>query len=161
MGKNGDRLRAAKAARVTRTFTEEQLREHDRQVVEAYKESADRHMRKVWDDFDHRQREEFDAHVNKIWRERAEEFQSGTPAEQMETMLSYLLSVSARVLIEQFGWTPIEGHRFTKHNRLVRFCDAVIKEIDSVASNKDIGIQEYAAETYKKYGVCFQMEQEE
>ena len=161
MGKKGDALPAAKAARVTRTFTEEQLREHDRQVIAAYKQNADQHMRKVWSEYDHRQREQFDEHIHKIWRERAAEFQAGTPAEQMETMLSYLLSVSARVLIEQFGWIPIEGHRYTKRNKIVRFCEAVVAEVESIASNKDIGVQEYAVDTYKRYGVRFLMMEEE
>lgn len=160
MGKKGDLLRAAKAARVTRTFTEEQLREHDHQVREEFKKSFEKHLKKTWNEYDQRQRKEFDEHINKVWRERAAEFNAGTPAENMDVMLSYLLSVSARVLIEQFGWTPVEGRRFSRRNKIVRFCDAVINEIEGITKDTTKGIQEYAAETYKKYGVRFQMQEE-
>ena len=128
---------------------------------EEFKKSFSKHLKKTWDEYAQRQRKEFDEHINKVWRERAAEFQAGTPAENMDVMLSYLLSVSARVLIEQFGWTPIEGRRFTKRNKIVRFCEGVISEIDGITKDTTIGIQEYAAETYRKYGVRFQMEQEE
>lgn len=144
---------------ITRVFTEAQLAEHDRQVVAAYKKNADRHMRKVWDEYDHRQRDEFDKHINELWHQRWEELNTGTPEEQIDTMLSYLLAISARVLIERFGWLPLNGHRFTRRNKIVRFCNAVIDELDRIAHDKTIGAHEYAAETYRLYGVRFMMEE--
>ena len=155
MGKKGDLLRAQKAQRVTYTFTAEQLQEHDRQVRDAYKKQADQHMRKLWDEYDRKQREEFDAHIHELWNERMKEFNEGMPEDKITVMLSYLLSISARVLIEQFGWTPVEGHRYTRRNRIVRFSNAVVDEIMKITANKMIGIQEYTAETYRLYGVRF------
>lgn len=160
MGWKGDLLRAEKAKRVTRTFTEEQLREHDRQVIDAYKKQADRRMQKVWSDFDKRQREQMDEHINELWKKRAAEFNSGLPEENMITMLSYLLSVSARVLIERFGWAPIEGHAWNERYKIVRFCNAVVEEIEKITTDERMGIDIYAQQTYEKYGVRFRMEDE-
>lgn len=160
MGKNGKLLREAKARRVTYTFTQEQLLDHDRQVIDAYKEQADQRMRQIWRDYDEKQRKDFDAHANKLWEERRKEFNTGIKDDDMASLLSYMLAITARVLIERFGWTPIEGHRYTRRNKIVRFCNAVIEEIDDLRQDDKKDIIWYTTETYKKYGVKFVAEEE-
>lgn len=160
MGKNGKALREAKAQRVTYTFTREQLEEHDRQVKEAYKKQADRRMQQIWHDYDVKQRKDFDEHVNTLWEQRRKEFNSGVKDDDMHTLLSYLLAISARVLIERFGWTPIEGHRYTRRNRIVRFCEGVIEELDMIRSDEKMDAIQYSNETYRKYGVKFAMQED-
>lgn len=166
MGKKGAALRAMKAAKVTRTFTEEQLREHDRQVEIAYKERYDKILRKQWDEYDREQRErdqkrkeEFDRHADEVWERLTNEFHGSTEAVNIATMLSYHLAVSLRVLIEDFGWLPLKGHKYTGRNRITRFMESVNKRINDIIEG-DQGFLLYATETENLYGVRFKMEEE-
>jgi len=143
MGKKGDLLRAQKAQKAVYKFTGEQLRKRD----EAMKE--------VW--FEERKLE-LEERVNKLWNEREAEFKSGDAAQDMDTIMSYLLSVSCRVLIERFGWKPIiKGHR----TKTQIFAEKVLEEVEKIAKDKKQSIHKYAYETDKLYGIQFVMTEDE
>lgn len=143
MGKKGDLLRAQKAQKAVYTFTGEQLRKRD----EAMKE--------VW--FEERKLE-LEERVNKLWNEREAEFKSGDVNQDMDTIMSYLLSVSCRVLIERFGWKPIvRGDR----TRTQIFAEKVLEEVEKIAKDKKMSIHRYADETDKLYGIQFVMTEDE
>jgi vacuolar-type H+-ATPase subunit H len=165
MGRKGDLLRQLKAERVTYSFTAEQLREHDRQVIDAYKKQADQHMRKVWKEYDDRQREmekkrdkEFSDRVNALWSEREKRFKTGYQQTDTMAMASALLTITVKVLVEDFGWVPIRnGHR----TRLRRFAERVCEEITRIGTDENLDIMRYADEIDQKYGVSFMMEDDE
>ncbi len=161
MGKNGERLRAAKAERVTYTFTKKQLEDHDRQVVRAWREQAFQRMKKEADSLAKAREQELMKRVNEEWDNRAAEFNTDDAAENFQALLQYMLSIPARVLIEQFGWQPVTGHRFSKNNKIVRFCTGVAEEMAKIRSDDLMDIRKYSDETFKLYGVKFTREEEE
>ena len=141
MGKKGDALRAAKAARVTRTFTEEQLREHDRQVEIAYKERYDKILRKEFEEYDRKQKEDFDAHATELWQESA------------VTLMSYFFAMACRIMVEEFGWPVPHSNR--KDLRLVRYGEALANEMNRVTNVENQALKDYAEETKRLYGIEF------
>lgn len=147
MGKKGDLLRAQKAQRATYTFTAEQLEEHDRQVraatLERKKEELRAYARGVLDqDFAERQK-----------------LLEGSATDVTATVFSMLISISCRVLVERFSWTPIWKHT-NGRNRLVRFVNAVQEEAERLINDELLDIRKYAAETYEITGVKFEAGEE-
>ncbi|MBR2532512.1 MAG: hypothetical protein IKE56_07610 [Lachnospiraceae bacterium] len=147
MGKKGDLLRAQKAQRTTYTFTAAQLEEHDRQVraatLERKKEELRAYARGVLDqDFAERQK-----------------LLEGSATDVTATVFSMLISISCRVLVERFNWTPIWKHT-NGRNRLVRFVNAVQEEAERLINDELLDIRKYAAETYEITGVKFEAGEE-
>lgn len=143
MGRKGDALRAAKMARVTRTFTEEQLRLHDKQIEDEYKKRFDRLMKKQLDE-DEREREEyFYQHATELWQDHA------------LTLISYFYAMACRVMIEEFGW-PVP-HTNRKNLRIIRFGEALANEIENVTHTERRALKDYAAETKELYGIEFRV----
>lgn len=148
MGKKGDLLRAQKAQRATYTFTAAQLEEHDRQVrmatLDRKKEELRNYARSYLDhDFAERQK-----------------LLEGSAEDVTATVFSMLISISCRVLVERFSWTPIWKHT-NGRNRLVRFVNAVQEEAERLINDELLDIRKYAAETYEITGVKFEAGEED
>ena len=151
MGKKGDALRAAKLKNVTRTFTEEQLRAHDKLVIETFRE---RIVKEAVAEANERVEE-----LNALdWERRELAFMENHPIDNVLSCMSLLLATTARVLIERFGWKPIppDGH-YDRRNRTMRFADYVVDELDKITQDENADIRRYCAETYDLYGVKFEV----
>ena len=156
MGKNGLALRMAKQKNRTYTFTKEQLELHDEFVRKEYKD-------RVVNMAHQHAMEEIEKHnievqelVQKEWDERKKEFYTDDAEDNFYNLLSYMLSVSVRVLVEKFGWKPLpENQSYNKRNRLMRFADYLVDEIDKISSDETLDIRQYSEETYKLYRIKF------
>lgn len=158
MGWKGDLLRKQKKDNTVYRFTRAELEAHDNQVKAEYRKFLDARLEEKY-------KLEHDKLVNQIneeWEIRKKEFGSPDTTENFFNMMTYLLSVSCRVLVEQFKWTPLPKSCYfgVKRYRLARFADAVIDEIDRIATDDLQDIRSYAADTYDKYGVKFMREDE-
>lgn len=156
MGKKGDLLRAQKAQSTTYTFTAAQLQEHDDFII---KEHQDKFRAKMEAELKKRYEEkeaEIAEFVKKEWDSREAIFDKENFGVNFMTLISMLLAVTSRVLVEQFGWTPIpkDGY-FTKRFKLARFGDAIVSEINAICMDSQGDIRKYCDEVYEKYGVKF------
>lgn len=141
MGKKGDALRAAKAARVTRTFTEEQLRAHDQQIINDYKERYDLLLKKELDEQERKREEYFFEHATELWQDSA------------LTLISYFYAMACRILVEEFGWPVPHSNR--QNLRLIRYGEALANEIERVTHTEKKALKDYAEETKRLYGIEF------
>jgi len=154
MGKKGDLLRAMKKQRATYTFTAEQLEEHDRQVRMATLE---------------RKKDELKEYAHKVISEDFDERQkllSGDAADVTLNVFSMLISISCKVLVEQFGWKPApmrkeEDKGGDRRFKLTQFAYAVMDEVYKLTADEFLDIRKYAEEAYQITGVMFQTEDEE
>ena len=143
MGKKGDLLRAQKAQTRTYTFTAAQLEEHDRQVrmmtLKRKQDELKAYARDVLDkDFEERQK-----------------LLTGDATDVTLNVFSMLISISCKVLVEQFGWKPIWKHS-TMRNRLARFVVAVQQETEQLVNDELLDIRSYAKKAYDITGVAFE-----
>ena len=146
MGKKGDALRAQKAEQKTYTFTAAQLAAHDKFIIDEGKEKLKALAKEE---------------IQKEWDKREAMFDKEDFAGNFMLIISMLLAVSSRVLVEQFGWTPISKDRyFTKRYRLARFGDAIVTEINSICMDEQKDIRTYCDEVYELYGVKFISEED-
>ena len=154
MGKKGDALRAAKAQRVTYTFTAAQLEEHDRQVrmaaIDRKKEDLKAYARQV---------------ISEDFAER-EKILSGDAADVTLNVFSMLISISYRVLVERFGWKPApmrkdEDQGGDRRYKLTQFAYYVMGEVDRLTADELLDIRKYSEETYQITGVKFETEEQE
>lgn len=156
MGKKGDLLRAQKANSTVYTFTRAQLAQHDEHVINAHmeriRERAKEYTDKIWDE----RTQENLAEVNREWDKRMAEFKSGDSEDDFYNLLSYMLCISSRVLIERFGWKPIpKDGMYDRRNRTMRFADAIVDELNKISEDELMDICRYNEETYELYGVKF------
>lgn len=160
MGKSGAALRAAKQKNTTYTFTREQLHEHDRLVIEEFRqrvvqdvyENAQKKMDAEWE----KRAAAMDIAIKQEWDSRARQFASENPVDNFYEFMSCLLSISVRVLIEKFRWKPLpkEG-KYDRRLRIVKFSDCVAAEIDRIAGDEMLDIRKYSEEVYELYGLRF------
>lgn len=149
MGKKGDLLRAMKAQQTTYTFTKAQLMEHDKKVKHDI-------LLQAKDDLEAEARRQADLYVQTEWAEREKLFIENHPMDNVMTMMSLLLAVSSRVLIERFHWKPIPKDGVYDHrNRTMRFADYIVDELDKITRDVDADIRRYCEETYDLYGVKY------
>lgn len=149
MGKKGDLLRAMKAQQTTYTFTKAQLMEHDKKVKHDI-------LMRAKDDLEAEARRQADAYVQREWGEREKLFVQNHPMDNVMTMMSLLLAVSSRVLIERFHWKPIpKDGDYDRRNRTVQFADYIVDELDKITRDVDADIRRYCEETYDLYGVKY------
>jgi len=141
MGKNGAALRAAKMKSTIYSFTREQLLAHDKKIREEFVEEYKRRA---------------DEYINEEWERRRQTFATGVPNDDFQVLLSYMLAIPVKVLAEQFGWKPCPKDRAPGRNKMARFGDAVIAEIEGICSNDNRDIMDYCREVYDKYGMKFE-----
>lgn len=77
--------------------------------------------------------------------------------DDINNLLSYLLAISTRVLIEHFGWKPVRYIRGRRTNT-ERFARLLIDEINFIEDN-GITLADYVRETKELYGVEYVTEE--
>lgn len=159
MGKKGDLLRAAKKEKATYHFTGSQLKEHDRDVIRAWQEKAFPYLKLKAEEANAEYREEVIASVDRRWNERAKMFRDNGWQENMINWMSYTLSLSCRVLIEQFGWKPATSRG--RHTKIMKYAEALTNEINKLSASEEHDIVSYAEETYRLYNLSFDTADEE
>lgn len=158
MGKKGDALRALKAQSATYTFTRAQLEEHDRVILESYKERVREDCKRELDAQIAEHQKTIDKYINEEWKRREAIFseQDGT---NLSELLSLLLCVSSRILIEKFHWKPIPKDGVCDlRNRTVKFSQYFANTINDICTDQNKDIRKYCEETYELYGIKYQME---
>lgn len=146
MGRKGDALRAAKKQATSYVITGKWLEEHDRQVIESYKRDIKGRMMQTANEY-----------VRDYFEKVEAEFYTGDEDNDAHMVVNYLLSVSVRVLIEDFGWKP---PRFAncRRTKTERFVNRVLEIIDDIRNDDTKDIRDYAKETADLYGISFTME---
>ena len=150
MGKKGAAMRAAKQDHTVYTFTKEQLAAHDKFVID---QRIEKIKQKLEEEKEQKNTEIQDM-LEREWKRREElcKFDNGG----FNDLLSLMLCIPARVLIEKFHWKPIPTDAPTnKKLQIVRFADAVAEEINAIQSDELKDLRRYSEETYEKYGVKF------
>lgn len=162
MGKNGDALRQRKIQTSTYTFTRARLEEHDEMVIKARIEKIRADLYAQMEKDFAQKAEEANRAIEEEWKRREELFKGDDWSSNFFLLLSFLLAVSSRVLVERFGWAPLPKDRYYNHRyRLARFGDAVAEEISGICNDEMKDIRRYCDEVYDLYGVKFQLEEEE
>lgn len=147
MGRKGDALRAAKKQKTVYHLTGEQLEQHDKAVIEAYKR-----------DLDGRMKDAADKYVREYFERIGAEFTTGNERDDVDLVVTYLLSVTVRVLIERFGWKPIRYN--CRPTKTQRFIEDVIAVIEDIRADDTKDIRDYADEVERLYGVRVVMKEE-
>lgn len=138
MGKSGEALRAAKK-KVTYMLTQEQLEERDRKVREMYRERVVAEAREVL----------------KQDEKKIEE-------DKFFYTLEFALAVSSKILVEEFGWSPLpEKVKPSNRYRLTRFAVAIQETIADMELNSPDDIKNFNQMVFEKYGVGFQWNESE
>ena len=138
MSKSGFPLRQKKDQKSTYTFTHAQLKEHDAAVIANYAKSRE--------DYDRHEEAKSQAHIDKAWEENA------------SAVMRFWLSVSCRILIEEFGWKPPRAKG--RNTNIMRYADILIDHVNSISHTKR-GFSDYAAETNRLYGIEFGLERDD
>lgn len=144
-----ERRRAERENKMAQTryeYTNEQIEQIKNQAVA---EAAERIKAKT--------RAEIDKHIDEEWRKREEFFSGADETERMQKALCLLMSVPVKILCEDFGWKSPRWEN-DMHNKLWRFVDAVIKEVNRVSDDQSIDIRRYGEEVTRKYGIEFVMQ---
>lgn len=141
MGRSGDLIRKNKAQNRSYTFTAAQLAMRDNALKEAVLTQRAK---------------ELEEEAKRQALKQVGDLITGDSEEDFYNTLQFLFSVSVRVLIEQFGWRPVESgckngedHRY----KVVKFAQALTDELNRLKGTGDI--KSYARETAEKYGVSF------
>lgn len=157
MGKNGDLMRANKKKSAMFTISREWLEAHDREVIANYKKIVYEEAQKWLDGERKRVESEIDAEVKKEWDQRAKDFAGAGTEDRFLSTLGYMLSVTCKVLIRDFKWTPLPKNKNADPRmRLVRLCTAIAKEVEDICNHDDKDIRHYCDEVYEEYGVKFE-----
>lgn len=107
MGKNGAALRERKLQTSTYTFTRAQLEEHDQLVIKARIEKIRADLMEQMEKDFAQKAEEANRAIEEEWKRREELFKGDDWSSNFFLLLSLLLAVSSRVLVERFGWAPL------------------------------------------------------
>lgn len=135
------RMERESGSRTTYQFTLEQIEAMKRQAVLDAKEKM---------------KEEIDEHIQEEWKQREQEMSGENEQERIEKVLALLMSVPARILCEQFGWTGLRSEN-DHRSRLYRFSEAVVAEVNRICGDENADIRKYRDETYELYGVKYEV----
>ena len=158
MGLRAELRRQARAEKKNQVaayhFTPEELHQHDQEIRRAFMERAEAEWKRV--------DRERDAHARQVvqeeWDRRKAFFESQSEEEQMQLILSLLLSCSCRVLIEKFHWKPVRNDR--RKTRTEMFAEYLADEIGAITMDERKDIREYCEETERRYNVRFKFGEE-
>ena len=95
--------------------------------------------------------------LEKEWKHREELLSFGDEHERILSVLSLLMSVPARILVDKFHWLPVRDEN-DRRSKLLQFSEAVVAEVNRICSDERADIERYAAETYEKCGVKYTVE---
>lgn len=135
------RMERESGSRTTYQFTLEQIEAMKRQAVLDAKEKM---------------KEEIDEHIQEEWKQREQEMSGENEQERIEKVLALLMSVPARILCEQFGWTGLRSEN-DHRSRLYRFSEAVVAEVNRICGDENADIRAYRDETYEMYGIKYEV----
>ena len=153
MGKNGAALSAAKKAETKFLITREWLENHDKEVRKQYRDIIYAEAQKWLD----KEKDRVNAQIEEEWKQREKDFGGVDSHDRFMFTLGYMLSVTCKVLIRDFGWTPLPKEKVvTKNYRLYRLCEAIAEEVADICESEDADIREYCDEVYRDYGVKFE-----
>lgn len=155
MGKKGDLLRAAKKQSAHYTFTGAELEAHDAAVRAAYRKDLVGRLKEEARIASAEYEEDVKQRIRDHWDGIAREFYTPDEQENTNNMISYLLAISSRVLIEKFHWKPAPKDYYDRRNRTVQFAEAVVAELERVTQSENMDIRAYSEETYELYGVKY------
>lgn len=156
MGKTGKLIRKNKKQTSKYTFTGEQLEERDKAVIAEYRKTLDARMMESARNAARIYENEAEEHIQDYWDSIEKEFNTGDRQEDYNNLLSYLLSISSRVLIERFHWKPIpKDGNYDGRNRTYRFAQYVMQELAAISEDDEMDVRRYSAETFEKYGVKY------
>lgn len=130
MGKSGDLLRQNKLRNVKYTFTAEQLKAHDKAVIESDRKRRADLMEKKMRDVEN----EIAARVFK-----------------------YMFPTVARIMVLKFKWKPAPKERFDRSNRLAQLTDALVEEYEKFFNGEVGNLEKYEEEAYELTGVKLQV----
>ena len=154
MGKKGAELRAKKDS-ATITFTKAQLVEHDKQVIREWQKRSKQYMNHLAMEQAAGAKEVFVEETNKYFAQKAETFKSGNWLNDFSNAVSFAFAIPVKVLVEQFGWEPLNGSKQDNHKRIARFSKAMVREFGEMTESRGIDIEQYAKDVEKKYGISF------
>ena len=103
---------------------------------------------------------EINRKIDEEWERRAEALGGSDAAERMEKVLGLLLSVPARVLCEKFHWQPVRDEN-DHRSKLLQFSEAVVAEVNRICEDEYADIRAYSQETYEKYGVKYELQEDD
>ena len=149
MGKNGDELRKKKKETVysmTRIQIESMQRMAAEKAIRDKKAELDKYLEEKLE-------KEF-AERTRILREAM----SGDPCNDLSALMT---AVAVTVLCKNFGWKPLNGSKGDGKKKLSRFVRLVLQEFNTICDDEDQDIRSYAEESYRKYGVRLNAEEEE
>ena len=180
MGKSGDALRRAKQEKVY-TFTKAQLEARDQALIQNRKDlileaakkdleeerikkqrELDSYIEDVRKDLEEeraKKQQELSSYIEAEWRQREELF-GGSHRENMFLILSLLLAMPARILVEHFDFKPVPIGRRSRQTKIERFAEILAEEINRLMDDETKDIRRYCDETYELYGVRFNMQEE-
>ena len=149
MGKRGSELREKKKETVY-SMTRLQIESMQRMAAE----KALRDKKTELDKYLEEKLEKEFAERTRILREAMD----GDPCNDLSALMT---AVAVTVLCKHFGWKPLNGSRGDKLKKLKRFTDLVREEFNAICDDDDQDIRSYAEESYRKYGVRLDAEEEE
>lgn len=158
MGKSGDALRRAKQEKVY-TFTKAQLEARDQVLIQNRKDLILEAAKKDLEEERIKKQRELDSYIEAEWRQREELF-GGSHRENMFLILSLLLAMPARILVEHFDFKPVPVGRRSRQTKIERFAEILAEEINRLMDDETKDIRRYCDETYELYGVRFNMQEE-
>ena len=132
-------------SRTTYQFTLEQIEAMKHQAVLDAKKKMKEEITK-----------EIDEHIQEEWKQREQEMSGENEQERIEKVLALLMSVPARILCEQFGWTGLRSEN-DHRSRLYRFSEAVVAEVNRICGDENADIRAYRDETYEMYGIKYEV----
>lgn len=88
------------------------------------------------------------------WKRREDLLNSQNDEERVLEVLSLLMSVPARILVDKFHWLPVRDEN-DRRSKLLQFSEAVVDEVNRIFSNGKDEIERYVNETHEKCGVKY------
>ena len=154
MGKRGKALREAKASKTTYVFTREQLEHHDKLVCDNFRDRIMEDCEKKLQKKAEMTQKNIDAYLEEEWKKR--EALMKTEGDNLNEMLSLLLSISSRILIEKFHWKPIpKDEKYDGRNNTAKFAKYYAEEVNLICSDEMKDIRKYCEETFDLYVVRY------
>ena len=98
-----------------------------------------------------------DRHIVEEGEHREELLSGDGEHERILKVLSLLMSVPARILVDKFHWLPVRDEN-DRRSKLLQFSEAVVAEVNRICGDEKADIERYAAETYEICGVKYTVE---
>lgn len=142
------------------TVTNAALLQQRQADIDAYKQDLQGRMKAEADKIARENYERDQQRIREYWHEFEQQFASDDSDQNFYNLLSYMLAVCSRVLIERFGWKPVRYANCRK-TKTELFAEYVAEEIAALEADETKDIRKYAEDVEKQYGVRFRMTEAE